>query len=293
MHAHDHGHSDHHGHHHPDPTAPDGAGVASLARVLWLNLLFLAVEVSVATWTGSLALLADAVHMGSDVLAIAAAWAAARIADPSATPGRAFGTCRAPALAAFGNGLTLALASVWIAAEAAHRAWSGVGPTAATGILAVGVLGLVINLGSAWVLSRSQSDDVNVRAALWHMLADALGSIAAIAAAIGVSWGAMWTDAAASAVVAAAVGWGSWSVVRESSLILLDFDDAHAHARAMAAVKAVPGVSAVEDLRVWSLDGRRRVATIRVIAQTPVRDDVHAALTACGVAQVWVEVRGS
>ena len=263
---------DHHDHGHRHSHAPSAEALANrtvmraLLLALALNGGFLLVEVVVGLWSGSLALLSDAAHMASDVGALVLALGAARIAQRAAAGRQTFGWRRAEPLGAFVNGLSLLAVSVWIVWEALHRLAD---PPAIPGlaVLIVGVIGLAINLGSAWALARADRTNLNVRGALLHMLADALGSVGAIVAAIAMMAGYPLADPIVSVGIAGLVLWGTWSLLRDSTSVLLQFAPGDVDVDGIrAALLDHDGVEAVHDLHVWTLDGRSTVLSAHVDA---------------------------
>jgi cobalt-zinc-cadmium efflux system protein len=256
----------HHHHHHPHPGPAGGDPRRALGIALGLNGAFLVVEAAVGWWAGSLALLSDAAHMLSDVGALVLALAAAQLARRGVTAAMTFGLGRAEVLGAFVNGLGLLVACGWIVWEAGHRLASGPPEVAGLPVLVVGAIGLAINLGSAWALWRSDPDNINIRAALAHMLADALGSLAAVVAAVLLMLGVQAADAAVSLGVAALVAWGAWSVLRDAGRILLQLPPADLDvARIRDALVALDGVLQVHDVHAWSLDGRHAIVSAHLV----------------------------
>src|ERR671910_976871 len=170
----------HHGHDHA-AEARNGNRRA-LALVLALTASFTVVEIIGGILTGSLALLADAGHMLSDNLSLGVALFAAWLAGRPETPERSFGYKRAEILAALANGVTLVAISIWIFVEALSRLRE---PPEILGgpMLAIAALGLAVNVAGALVLSRSTGESLNMEGALRHVIADALGSVGAMAAA--------------------------------------------------------------------------------------------------------------
>ncbi len=240
----------------------------ALIWALVLNAAFLVIEVVVGFASGSLALLSDAAHMVTDVGALALALAAAQLARREATPNRSFGLRRAEVLGAFANALFLLFTCVLIFREAVTRLISG--PTQISGwpVLVVGAVGLAVNLGSAWYLARSDRDNLNVRAALAHMLADALGSVGAILAAVLILAGFAQADAIVSLAVGALILVGAWRLIMQASRVLLQFaPDSVCCNEVLSAITAVPGVDDVHDLHIWSLDHRQTVASVHVVAE--------------------------
>jgi len=236
---------------------------------LVLNAVFLVVEVGVGLWTGSLALLSDAAHMLSDVAAIVVALGAAQLARRAATAASTFGFKRAETLGAFLNGIALVAAAGWIVWEGIDRLREGPPAVAAMPILVVGFLGLVINLGSAAWLATSDRDNLNVRGVLAHMLADALGSVGAMVAAVFVMMGMPAADVVVSLFIAALVAWGAWSILDSSTRVLLQFAPVGLDVDGVRrGLLEVDGVDEVHDLHVWSLDGQRSVLSAHLVSPT-------------------------
>ena len=226
----------------------------ALAGALALIAAFTVVEVVVGYLADSLALLADAGHMLGDVgslaLALFAAWLGAR----PATPERTFGYRRAEILAALANGVALVLISIWIVVEAVGRLRNPVEPLGGW-VLAVGVVGLALNLGAASVLHRRGSQSLNVQGALRHVLADALGSVGVIVSgAIVLLTGWSYADPLVALGIAGLVLASSWTILRDSVGILLESTprglDAEEIGRTMV---EVDGVREVHDLHVWTI----------------------------------------
>jgi cobalt-zinc-cadmium efflux system protein len=248
--------------HVPEGTDPRRA----LAGALALNGVFLVVELGVGWWSGSLALMSDAAHMASDVGALALALGAAQLALRPSGPDRTFGWRRAEVLGGFTNAVLLLLACLWIVWEAAQRLASGPPDVPGLPMLLVATLGLLINLGAAWALWREGHQDLNVRAALAHMLADALGSVGAMVAAGLVMVGYPLADPVISVLVALLVAWGTVRLVQLTARVLLQLPPPGFDVRALReAMAAVPNVASVHDLHVWTLDGRAPILSAHVV----------------------------
>ena len=246
-----------HGHHHHDDDHHHGGPTPE--RALWvavvLNAAFLALESVVGLLTNSLALLSDAGHMISDVGALIIALVAVRVASMKPSSGYTFGLRRAPVLGGLVNGMSLMLIVVLITLEAVQRL--GNPPDLdAPAVLWTGVAGLGVNLGSAWYLARSRDQSVNTRGAMLHLLADALGSVAAIVSALAVMfYGATLADPIASLVIAALILVGSWPLLRDTVLIMLQRAPGSLNVDAAKGVlTGHPEVQSVEDFHVWGLD---------------------------------------
>lgn len=237
--------------------APRERARRALRVALALNLVFLGLETVIAFISGSLALLSDAAHMVSDVAALALALLAAEFALRPAVQGRTYGFARAEALGAFANALFLAFACALIVHSAVARLSSGEVHFEPEPVLVVGVAGLVVNLASAWYLARTGGDNINIRGALIHMLADALGSLGAIVAAVLASvWSLHAADSWLSLGIAALVLFSAWGVLRDATRALLDFAPIDLpQARVEAELRALSGVLEIHELHLWSIGG--------------------------------------
>jgi cobalt-zinc-cadmium efflux system protein len=262
------------GHHHAPSAPTDLRTRRALVWALGLNAAFLVVEATIGLWTGSLALLSDAAHMVSDVAALSVALAASYLAVRAADPQRSFGFRRAEVLGALINGLAMLLVVGLIVKEAVVRLTSGGPELSAWPVLVAGVVGLVINLGSAWWLARGDRHNLNVRGALIHMLADALGSVGAIVAAIGVWLGWAAADAWIALAVAALVLWSTGRLLRDSVRVLMEFAPDGVQAEPIgAALSGIEGVAGVHELHLWTLDGREPLLTAHLVRTQGVRTD--------------------
>jgi cobalt-zinc-cadmium efflux system protein len=204
--------------------------------------------------TGSLALLADAGHMLSDSASLALALFAFWLSGRPATPERSFGYKRVEILAALANGVTLVAISIWIFVEAFRRFSE---PTEVLGgwMMVVAVIGLVVNLVGAFILSRSEGESLNLEGALRHVLADVAGSVGAIAAALIIIFtGWVYADPIISVIIGVLVLGSSWKLLRDSVSILLEASprgiDPQAVGKSMAAAE---GVREVHDLHIWTI----------------------------------------
>jgi cobalt-zinc-cadmium efflux system protein len=226
----------------------------ALGAALALIAAFTLVEVVAGYFAGSLALLADAGHMLGDVGALALALAAAWLGSRPATPDRTFGYRRAEILAALANGVALVAIAIWIVAEAVQRFRDPLEPSGGW-VLAVGAVGLALNLGAAALLRRRGSESLNVQGALRHVLADALGSVGVVAAGLVVLLtGWSYADPLIALAIAGLIVASSWTLLRDSVAILLESTprglDAEEIGRAMIGVE---DVREVHDLHVWTI----------------------------------------
>jgi cobalt-zinc-cadmium efflux system protein len=231
-----------------------GEGARALGLALALVLGFAAAELAGGLLAGSLALLADAVHMLGDSAALGLALVAAWLARRPATAARSFGWQRAEILAALANGVALVVLAGWIAWEAAGRLDDT--PEVDGGwVLALGVAGLLVNLAAARVLQRAGGSSLNVRAALRHVLADLLSSVGVVVSAVlvlALDWSR--ADPVVSLFIAALILASAWGVLRESVGILLESAPRGIDPVVVReAILAVPGVVGVHDFHVWTI----------------------------------------
>lgn len=233
-----------------------------------LNGGFLVIEAIAGFWSQSLALLSDAGHMLSDVAALAIALLGARLARRPAAGGYTYGLRRAPVLAALINSVALLLISIWICVAAVQRLRS---PTHIHGhvVIWVGIIGLAVNLISAFMLQRSGDKSVNARAAMLHLFADALGSVAAIVAGVCVRY-FDWTgaDPIASMLIAALTAVATIPLLRQAFQIVLQRAPAFLD-ELRQTLESADGVASVLDLHVWELDDGEAVVSARLQPKAP------------------------
>lgn len=237
-----------------------------LSLVLSLTLLYMIAEAIGAWWTGSLALLADAGHMFTDVAALALALTAVWFGSRPATSKKTFGYYRLEIIAALVNGVALVVISL-IIFYGAYERWLDP-PVVRTGpMIAIAAGGLSINLLCVWILHGHDEIDLNIRGAWMHVMGDALGSVAAILAGVCM-WLFGWyaADAVFSVFISILIIWGSVRLIRESTNVLLEGTPAHINLAAVEdAILATAGVSDVHDLHVWTITSGREALSAHVI----------------------------
>ena len=262
--GHDHQHHDHghaHGHHH----APADMGRAFAIGVA-LNSAFVLVEVGAGFWSGSLALLADAGHNLSDVLALLLAWGAAALARRAPTERRTYGLRKGTILASLANALLLMLAVGAIASEAVQRFAEPAAVQTRIVMLTAGV-GVLINTATALLFMRGSQSDLNVRGAFLHMAGDAAVSLAVVVGAglIAVT-GQAWIDPALSLGIVAVIVLGTWGLLRESFNLALDAVPREVDvAEVRAWLETLPGVQEVHDLHVWAMSTTETALTAHLL----------------------------
>ena len=249
--THAHGAHDHAGHPH------SGAASARTRRALLFALIltagFALVEAVGGFMAGSLALLSDAGHMITDAAALGLALFAQRVAQRPPSVRASYGYVRAEVLAAFVNALVMLLIVAAIVVEALRRL-AEPHPVQGGVVLVVAALGLAVNIAAAWLLARA-SGSVNARAALLHVMGDLLGSVAAIVAgAVIVTTGWMPIDPILSIVVSLLILRSTWTLLRQTTGVLMEAVPSHLDYAAIgAALAALPGVRDVHDLHVWAM----------------------------------------
>jgi cobalt-zinc-cadmium efflux system protein len=240
----------HHGHHH----GAVGAGASALAAALVLNAGYTAAEGVAGVALGSVALLADAAHNLSDVLALAVALVAARLARRPPTPSRSFGYMRAEILSALFNGALVVVMAAWVAVEAVRRL--GDPPAVQGGLLAlVAAAGIAVNGLSALMLARSARHSLNVRASVVHLGADALASLGVVVGGIVIALTGWYVvDPLLALAIAVAIALAARRVLSDAVHVLLEGAPRGIDVAAVSArLRAVPGVRDVHDLHVWEI----------------------------------------
>jgi cobalt-zinc-cadmium efflux system protein len=263
------------GHFHGLPGGDRAGDRRALAIALALTATYTVAEIVGGWLTGSLALLADAGHMLSDNVSIALALFAVWIAAKPPTPERTYGFKRVEILAALANGATLVLVSLWIFYEAYQRLQDP--PDVLGGwMLAIAVIGLLVNVSAAAVLSRSRGGSLNLEAAFRHVVADMLGSVGVIAAALVILiTGWLYADPLISVVIALLILASAWTVLRDSIRILLEATPRGLDSIEIGtALASVEGVVDVHDLHVWTITSGFPALSAHVLVRPG--DDCHA-----------------
>jgi cobalt-zinc-cadmium efflux system protein len=238
-------------------------------RLTWvLGLAFgLTVFEAVGGWlSGSLALLADAGHMLTDVAGLALAVIAMKFAERPATPQRTYGYHRVEILAALTNGVVLVGVSVLILAEAAQRLRHP--PEVSTGpMLAIASTAFVLNVVSVFLLKKGSEESLNVKGAYLEVLSDLVASLGVIIAG-GIMWATGWYYA--DPIVSAGIGLfilpRTWGLLKEAVGVLLEGTPADVNLEAVrAAINQTPGVESVHDLHVWTLTTRKNALSAHAV----------------------------
>jgi cobalt-zinc-cadmium efflux system protein len=267
-----------HGHAHPHPVP--GATLERAFRIgVALNLGFVALEAAAGWAANSLALLSDAGHNLSDVLALLLAWAAAWAAQRPATARYTWGWRRGAPLVALINATLLAGALAVIAWEAVRRLAAPL-PVDGVIVIAVAAAGIVVNGVTAWMFAKDRHGDLNVRGAFLHMVADAAVSAGVLVGGIAVAAsGWLWIDPAISLVIVAVIGMGTVPLLRQSFALSLDAVPEGIDLEAVRVdLLGRPGVAALHDLHVWPLGSTGAALSVHLVMPAGA-DDLFLATT--------------
>lgn len=245
-----------------------GAYRKRLGMVFGLTASYLVVEVAAGVYTGSLALLADAGHMFTDVAGLGLALVAIRFAARPASPTRTYGFHRAEILAALGNAVILIFVSLYIVYEAYQR-FRDPPPVQSGAMLVVASIGLAINVAGLLILRGGAGNSLNIRGAYFEVLSDALTSVGVIVAAIVmITTGWYYADPLISAVIGLFILPRTWRLLREAVGVLLEGTPADVNLAAVRELLATtPGVVGVHDLHVWSLTSGVNAMSAHVVVQ--------------------------
>jgi len=252
--AQDHGHHHGHDHGHGHPHAPAAGQGRAFAIGVALNLAFVAVEAGFGVRANSMALLADAGHNLSDVLALALAWGATLLGRREPSHRFTYGLGSTSILAALINAMTLMLVVGAIAWQAVLRLQNP-SPVAEGTVIWVAAVGIVINGATALLFLGGHAHDLNRRGAFLHMAGDALVSLGVVLAGIAIVYtGWQWLDPALSLVIAVVIVAGTWGLLRDSLRLSLHAVPEHIDAAAIRDyLAAQEGVAEVHDLHIWGI----------------------------------------
>lgn len=259
-HGHDHGHGHHGHHHHGSSHGP------AFALAIALNGLFIVAEVAASFISGSTALLADAGHNLGDVLALLLAWGASILAARPPGPGFTYGLKSSSILAAIANAALLWVALGAVLLETLQRLWEPA-PVNGSQVMIVAGIGIAVNLFSALLFMRGSRNDLNLRAAFMHLMADAVVSASVVLAGLAiVLTGKNWIDPATSLVITLGLGWASWGLLKDSLKMGLLGVPRHIDEDGVRNyLSGLPGVAAVHDLHIWGMSTTESALTAHLV----------------------------
>lgn len=244
---------DHHGGHHHHHIDPD-AGDARIAWAVAVNLALTVAQVVGGILSGSLALIADALHNFSDAIALIIAFWARRIARRPADKAMSFGYGRAEVVAALVNYTTLVVLALYLVYEGVVRFFDPM-PINGWMVVWIAALALAVDLVTAALTYSMARDSMNIRAAFLHNLADALGSVAVIVAgSLVIVYGWVWVDPAVTLMIAAYILWHVWAEIGGVVRVLMLGSPAHLQVEDVAgAVEAMDGVDNLHHIHLWAM----------------------------------------
>jgi cobalt-zinc-cadmium efflux system protein len=251
--------------HLPDLT---NSTIRRLSLSLGLTALFVLVEVAAGLFANSLALLTDAIHNITDVLALALTWWALRSAARPANAGKTYGYHRAGILVALVNSATLALLSVGVFIDAYRRLLA---PPAinADVLIWVGIAAVVVNLVTALLVRQGSQHDLNLRSAFLHLMGDVLSTLGAVAAGIAIRLtGLNWLDPLVGIFIGLLILWNAVGIVRESINILMESTPKDIDVDSLLGdIRSVMGVRGVHDLHIWSITRSLRTLSAHLLTE--------------------------
>ncbi len=265
--GHDHGAHDEHDHDHDHAHDLRGASRRSLLIALVLISTYMVAEVIGGIVSGSLALLADAGHMLTDAAAIVMALVAMWIAGREASVERTFGYHRTEILAALANTFALWLIAGWILFEAYHRAFREDVEIVGLPVLIIGIGGFLVNLVAAWILHRSSGESMNVEGAFQHVLADLLGSVGVIVAAVLImAFGWYVADPILSVVIAMLIVYNTRKLIGRILNVLLEGSPERIDVYKLCSdLEDMEGVTIIHDVHVWTITSGNEAFTAHVL----------------------------
>lgn len=262
-HTHDHSHHGH-GHHH----GPVGSFNRAFAIAVTVTLTYTLTEIGYALYADSMSLLADAVHNLGDVLGLVLAWIANWLLSFPARKRYSYGFKRTTIIAALANAAILIATSALIAYEAVFKLLHLTSVNEDV-VIVIGLIGIVVNGGSALLFMRG-ADDINIKGAFLHLMADALILVGVVFSAIVIKYtGMLWIDPVVGLIIVGIVLWGTWGLLRDSISLIMDAVPRYIdHAGVKEFLSTYPGVQALHDLHIWGLSTKEVALTAHLVMPT-------------------------
>ena len=239
-----------------------------LALSLGLTAAFVVIEIIAGIFGNSLALLTDAAHNFTDVIALGLSWYALRIAAKPAHAGKTFGYHRVGILVALVNSTTLVVIAFGIFYEAYRRLIAPPEVNAPI-LIGVGIVAFLINAGTAWLVQKGSEHDLNLRSAFLHLMGDVMSTLGAVIAGVVIYFtGANWLDPLVSALIGALILYNAWGILRQTIHILLESSPEDMNVEELLAdIRKVDGVLDVHDLHVWSINENLRLLSAHIVTE--------------------------
>ncbi len=260
------------GHHHPSPKS----GLKLLGAVV-LNLIITIAEVVGGIWSGSLALISDALHNLSDTASLATSYVAHRIAGRRPNARKTFGYRRAEIIGAFVNLITLILIALFLIKEAVER-FLDPQPVDGPIMLVVAIIGLLANVGTALLLFREARHSLNIRSAYLHIITDALSSVGVVIGGILIwQYGVYLLDPILTVFISLYIIWHAYGMLKQTLNILMEGTPAHLDVKEVVqAVEGLSGVQGMHHVHAWQLDEAHLALEAHVLINKQDWEDMEA-----------------
>jgi cobalt-zinc-cadmium efflux system protein len=260
-------HNHHHDHHHHGHSHVEGRSFnKAFAIAISLTLSYALAEIFYGFSANSMSLIADAVHNLGDSLSLILAWIANWLLTFPPRKRYSYGFKRTTIIAALINAFVLVATSALIAYQSIYKLFH-LTSVDENIVIVIGLIGIVVNGGSSLLFMRGASEDLNIKGAYWHLLADALILVGVVISAFAIAYtGWMWIDPIVSLIIVAIILWGTWELMRESLNLILDAIPRYIdHMGVKKYLTEYPGVAAVHDLHIWGLSTREVALTVHLI----------------------------
>lgn len=250
-----------HSHHHEVKSFNKAFAIAVSA-----TLTYSLAEIGYAFYADSMSLLADAVHNLGDVLGLVLAWLANWLLSFPARKRYSYGFKRTTILAALANAFILVATSALIAYEAIYKLFN-LTAVNETVVITVGIIGILVNGGASLLFMRGAHDDINIKGAFLHLVADALILVGVVVSAIVIRYtNLLWIDPIVGLVIVGIILWGTWGLLRDSVSLILDAVPHYIdHAGVKEFLSTYPGVVAIHDLHIWGLSTKEVALTVHLV----------------------------
>jgi cobalt-zinc-cadmium efflux system protein len=265
-HTHEHDHSS--GGHSHAHQAPQSFNIA-FAVAVSMNLGFTVLEVVYALMANSMGLLADAVHNFGDVLGLVLAWGANWLMTLPARKRYSYGFKRTTILAAVANSIILVASAALIAFESIYKLFH-VSPVNEKIVIVVAMIGIFVNGGTAMLFMKGAHEDLNIKGAFLHLLADALVAMGVVIAGVVIYYtGLMWIDPLVGLMIVITILWGTWGLLRDSFRLMLDAVPRYIDYKGVNIFLAgIPDVVAIHDVHIWGLSTKEVALTAHLVIAT-------------------------
>ncbi|MDV6236215.1 cation diffusion facilitator family transporter [Leptospira ellisii] len=264
-HHHTHGHSHDHSHHH-DHSHKSGNSSKTLIVAIFLNLIYASLEAGIGLWSGSLALISDAGHNLMDVSSLLLAWIAVKLQERSPSPRFTYGWKKSSILISLLNSILIFGTVAFIFYES-YEKLNHPSPVPGGMIALVALAGVIVNFSSSFLFHKSKDDDLNMKGAYLHLLADGLVSLGVIVSGILIQWtGFQWIDPLTGIAVGLVIVYGNVPLFRESLRLSMDSaPDAIRADKVERELRSIDGVLNIHHIHIWSLSTTENALTAHLV----------------------------